>query len=540
MDGGGGRGHKEVPRSPEPENLRNKSVTESSLTKSGDLDVCDGNKRQINRLGKGWNAWKRVFAQLCLLGLKPLVFRSRKIGSRNRGLYKDLIIPVWNRLIESNPNLEIYLYAPYLFKADLKDINLRNAYLGAAHLGSADLRHANLNRAVLRDAFMCMADLRYANLKHSALDRVELQKAKLQCADLRYANLEDADLKGADLKYADLRHANLNYANLNNTDLSHANLSHASLIGTQVLYTKLTETILDGVCIKDWQIGDGTKFENVKCDYIFRAVDFRLQDGPFTGRLPVDSASTFAPGEFSQRFQIIASALETIDITFTQGIDWQAFFQSFQALRDSRPDKDMSIQGMERKGDAFVVRLEVEAEADKASIETEIKRLYFGQIDILEAQYEKQLRLQGVQIEEAKQTIESERREKANLMEIMAIMAENQGSKYDMRGSNFGSFVETAQSGSRFQTIQHIYAPEQEDLSKAAKEIQSLLNTLSVTYNTTTESDQEKLMKELRQEIEKHPKWRRALKEGGIELIKVLCAPIGVPLEIARVYLEEE
>ena len=90
------------------------------------------------------------------------------------------------------------------------------------------------------------------------------------------------------------------------------------------------------------------------------------------------------------------------------------------------------------------------------------------------------------------------------------------------------------------QSIQHIYAPEQQDLSEAAQEIQKLLNTLAETYNTTSETGQAKLMKELGEEIEKHPKWRRALKEGGIELIKVLCAPIGIPLEMARVYLEDD
>lgn len=40
----------------------------------------------------------------------------------------------------------------------------------------------------------------------------------------------------------------------------------------------------------------------------------------------------------------------------------------------------------------------------------------------------------------------------------------------------------------QMQNIQHIYAPEQQDLSEAAKEIQKLLNTLAETYNTTTEA----------------------------------------------------
>lgn len=80
----------------------------------------------------------------------------------------------------------------------------------------------------------------------------------------------------------------------------------------------------------------------------------------------------------------------------------------------------------------------------------------------------------------------------------------------------------------------------QQNLVDAAKEIQSLLNTLAETYNTTTDAGKEQLMKQLGKEVEKHPTWRRALKEGGIELIKVLYAPIGIPLEMARVYLEDE
>ena len=90
------------------------------------------------------------------------------------------------------------------------------------------------------------------------------------------------------------------------------------------------------------------------------------------------------------------------------------------------------------------------------------------------------------------------------------------------------------------QNIQHNYAAERQSLSGAAKEIRDLLDTLAEAYNTPTAAGQGLLMKQFDQEVQKHPKWRRALKEGGIELIKVLCAPIGVPLEMARVYLEED
>ncbi|MEL6381180.1 MAG: hypothetical protein AAFQ89_01650 [Cyanobacteria bacterium J06626_18] len=60
----------------------------------------------------------------------------------------------------------------------------------------------------------------------------------------------------------------------------------------------------------------------------------------------MDPNSTFAPGEFVQQFQILESALETIDLTFTEGIDWKAFFASFQQLRQQRPGEEISIQGI--------------------------------------------------------------------------------------------------------------------------------------------------------------------------------------------------
>jgi len=465
---------------------------------------------------------------------------------------------------KGNPGSQIDLIGANLSNADLKytdlsNVTLVNADLSFANFSFANFSFANLSGTILRrtsflgadlnNADFSFADLSFANLSFANLSFANLSKASLGNANLSDANLSHVDLSNAALGYANLSDANLshvdlsnaalNCANLSNATLIDANLSNVILIRSQIIHANFTQAVLTGACIADWQIGSSTILEDVECDYIFRT--YSNEGEPFfSGRLPVDPESKFAPGEFTRRFQIIASALETIDLTFTEGIDWQAFFQSFQDLRDSHPEKDISIQGMERKGDAFVVRLEVEAEADKAAIETEIKQLYAYQLAVLEAQYEERLRLQGAHLEDAQRTIAAERQRNTELVGVIGIVAQNQGSKYDMRGSNIGNFVDTAQSGSRVQSIQHIYAPEQQDLSKAAKEIQTLLNTLAETYNITTDAGKEKLMAELGNEVEKHPKWRRALKAGGIELIKVLFPPIGIPLEMARVYLEDE
>ncbi|PZO39974.1 MAG: hypothetical protein DCF17_12655 [Shackletoniella antarctica] len=460
---------------------------------------------------------------------------------------------VWNAWRKRNPDIRIDLGSANLINANLSNANLSEVNLSEANLSNACLSNANFESADLSNAYLSDTILNNACLSNANLQSADLSNANLESADLSNANIRNAYLIGANLKSANLGNtnlgsANLRFANLSNADLSYVDLSDAYLIevnlvesnlhGSQVLRANFTQAKLTGACIADWQIGSSTILENVKCDYIFRTYD--AEKNQFSGRLPVDLESTFAPGEFTQRFQIIAIALETIDLTFTEGIDWQAFFQAFQDLRDSRPNEDISIQGMERKGNAFVVRLEVEAEADKAAIETEVKQRYAHQLAVLEAQYEERLRLQGAHLEDAQRTIAAERQRNTELVGVVGIVAQNQGSKYDMRGSNIGNFVDTAQSGSRVQSIQHIYAPEQQDLSKAAKEIQTLLNTLAETYNITTDAGKEKLMAELGNEVEKHPKWRRALKAGGIELIKVLFSPIGIPLEMARVYLEDE
>ena len=373
-------------------------------------------------------------------------------------------VEVWNLWRYQDPLLH-----PDLSHADLRetnlsyinfeDANLSNANLMSINLSSADLSNANLSFARLSYANLSRVNFVKADLREANISFANLQSCSLRQANLRYASLFDANLSSADFSRAILCNSDLSGANLSetvfyNADLSHAdlrsancwganlnkaNLSHANFEASQVLSTNFAGAVLTGACIADWQIGSSTKLDDVTCDYIFRI----LVGDKFTGRLPVNPNSTFAPGEFTQRFQLLASAQETIDITFTDGIDWQAFFTTFQELRSQYPDSGISIQGLERKAEGFIVRLEVNQDADKAAIETQTKQIYAAQLKALEAQYEKQLRLQGEQnAEEMRQNIEAERQEKATLMGIIETMAKNQGPKYDLRGSYFaGGFA---------------------------------------------------------------------------------------------------
>ncbi|NEN96212.1 MAG: hypothetical protein F6K50_11915 [Moorea sp. SIO3I7] len=90
------------------------------------------------------------------------------------------------------------------------------------------------------------------------------------------------------------------------------------------------------------------------------------------------------------------------------------------------------------------------------------------------------------------------------------------------------------------------YAPEQkQNLANAAAEIQALLQQLDQSYPNATEIEkQSALAVTLQQEIKQNQTFkarlRNALKEGGIEALKVLFAPIGIPIEMVKGWIEAE
>ncbi|NER82345.1 MAG: pentapeptide repeat-containing protein [Leptolyngbya sp. SIO1D8] len=285
-------------------------------------------------------------------------------------------VEAWNQWREENPKL----------KPDLSRANLHNANLSYANLSEVNLRGANLNLANLRYAKLSKANLSNTNPFEANLSGADLKGANLSGTNLSYANLSETNLRGANL-----RSASLIYTDLRNADLFEADLFEADLRVVQALFANFSQSILTGTIIEDWQIGRSTNLEGVKCDYIFRKRDPKTYKP--AARLPADPNSIFAPGEFVQRFQILESALETIDLTFIDGIDWKAFFVSFQELRHQYPAQNIAVQGMEEKDGAFVIRLKVEAKVSeteleklKGAIETTQKQLYSTQLALSAAE----------------------------------------------------------------------------------------------------------------------------------------------------------
>ena len=359
--------------------------------------------------------------------------------------------------------------------------NLRGAVLNGADLRGADLHGVDLHGASLVQANLCEAslygaDLSKASLREAFLYRANLSGANLSDACLRHADLSQANLSEVDLCRASLYAADLIESDLSGADLSEADLREANLIQTQVLRTRFEQSIFTGACLKDWNANRSTKFEGVICEYVY------LQSW-WKDRRPREG--TFKQGEFAALFQQV---VDTVDLIFKDGIDWQAFFQSFQELQGQYADQDLSIQAIEKKRDgAFIVRLEVAEDADKTVIESSARELYETKLALMEQRYRDVL--------EAKEgEIAAYREQSTNLMEIIKLQSVRppmtEIPKYDLRGAQFaGGFAETVQGDQIGGTINNASA-ETPSLAEAAAEIQNLLKQLEASNPSPTQAQQ--------------------------------------------------
>jgi uncharacterized protein YjbI with pentapeptide repeats len=433
--------------------------------------------------------------------------------------------------------------------ANLRDVNLSNAVFSRADLSDASLSNANLSNADLSNTDLNNADFSSVNLSNANLNNANLSGTNLSRANLNRTNLIDADLVDADLIEADLSNADLSGANLSNADLSGANLSNADLSGAnlsnadlnavQALNTNFQAATLTGACTEDWNINSGTNLQEVICKHIF--IEYDWQKHQFVNRRPHDPNQIFAPGEFTKRYQIV---LETVDLFFNDGIDWKAFLDSLQDLRTQYGD-ELNIQGIEKKtGGSFVVRLEVPSDADKGTVEQDVKALYEIKFQILEAKYHAELQAKDQEIEIYKQ-------QSADILELAKLaasrpinveakaVAENQSKNttYNQQNSKWGGGF-AAEGGIQIGG-QFIDASSKQNLTEAAQEIQQLLDHLSKHYPTTTSTERMMVAAKAVEEIEKNPVLKQrvigALKAGGIEALKELVDHPAINILLATI-----
>lgn len=275
----------------------------------------------------------------------------------------------WNKWRNDNPHTRPILLDVDLSLRNLNGINFSNASLERADLMGTQIIQANLRGARLRNANLCgVEDLHLTDtINTQRYQTCNLSDADLTDADLTNANLTDAELSNAKLVRTNLTKAELNGAYFNNANLQGANLSLA-----RVIYTSFVNANLTGACIQNWQYSSDTKFYEVSCKYIYYGIEYDSisQSWKFKDRIPHNPEINFKDGEFEK---FIQKAQNTVDLIFTNGIDWQAFLQAFLKLKSETGD-ELSIYSIEDKWDGyFVVRVNVPPDADKKEIETLLK-----------------------------------------------------------------------------------------------------------------------------------------------------------------------
>jgi uncharacterized protein YjbI with pentapeptide repeats len=396
-----------------------------------------------------------------------------------------------------------------LIGANLKEANLNEAYMSQAELIGADLRFADLSSADL-----ISANLMGANLSNTYLSGADLTKANLSGADLVGAKLIGAKLSGANLSGANLIGANLCGAYLKGSYLKGANLIGANLIGANLsgtnlqrikaLDTNFHKAIFTGACLQDWHTNSATNLDEAICEYIYLKAD---------GKERRPSQGSFAPGEFTKLFE---KTLENVDLIFSNGIDWQAFFTAFQKLQAKNDSSELSIQAIENKNDgALIIRLNVPPEVNKTEIENYLSLEYDYQLKAIDKIYRYQLQVTYEQIA-------TYRQHSADLVEISRALA------------------------NRTMNMKARAIAEWRALSDVAVKIQKLLHQIEQTYPTSTPLEKQMVVTEVIKHIENNLSLKarvvEALKGVSIEALKELIDHplVNILLAALECYQEEE
>ncbi|MEL6402184.1 MAG: pentapeptide repeat-containing protein [Cyanobacteria bacterium J06626_4] len=280
--------------------------------------------------------------------------------------------------------------------ADLTDACFLKAFLGDSHIYKAILT---------RTQFHLAENLEFSRFENTILekDRIRSLLVTLRGAGQSYAGF---NLKGVNLHGADLTNADFTEANLSDATLEEAMLEGAIFTETQVLRTNFRKCILTGANISSWNIDSTTQLEEVICDYIYL---FRNQQK----RCP--NSGMFNPSEFTKLFQKI---FDTVDLIFSNSIDWKAFTYTLKQVQVKHDDANLSVQSVEDKGDGFmVVKLNAAPEADKPAIHESFTEIYQLALKAAEAQYKAQLHAKDSEIQNYRQ-------QSADMVEIIKLQAQ--------------------------------------------------------------------------------------------------------------------
>lgn len=282
-----------------------------------------------------------------------------------------------------------------------KELWLIKTIISVASIKATSFYDANLANANFTDLNMKCLDLRRANLFHiqwlraknmylCRIDNPSLQQpVVVDLVTKKQGNNKDYknnNLQGLNLDNISLISANLYKADLSHASLVNANLTNAILSEVNAIKTNFSKAILTGSCINAWNIDSSTNLQDVSCKYIYL-------ENLNNNRVPI--YGYFKTGEFTSLFQKV---LNTVELIFRDGIDWKAFFLTFQELSSRYDDQAINIQSIEKKGKAFIIRLEIPQEYSREDIEKKVRELYSNKLKLIEQQYKAELQAKDKEI----------------------------------------------------------------------------------------------------------------------------------------------
>ncbi len=259
--------------------------------------------------------------------------------------------------------------------ANLTDANFIGATLKSTDLTDAILTRTcwsqvkKLERARLGNTYLLKPLLRQLVITGQGIDK-NFDGLSLRGINLRGASLVDASFIGADLSEANLQDANLSRAKLKQTQLDGTDFAGANLTGAY---------------IEDWGITSDTKFNGVKCEYVYMRLPTKENPDPL--RKPDNRQEVFADGDFGDFIQPI---FDTLDLYHNQGVDPRAIAIAFKQLAENNPDAELEIVAMEKRGeDKFLLRAKTAVTASKSELSSQ----YFASYNQLKALPEREIKL---------------------------------------------------------------------------------------------------------------------------------------------------
>ncbi|MEM8720930.1 MAG: pentapeptide repeat-containing protein [Cyanobacteria bacterium P01_G01_bin.39] len=393
-------------------------------------------------------------------------------------------------------------------------------------------RNGNIFVSNLKEELKISPDLSSSNLNGKNLAKVNLMNANLSDANLVESNLTYACLNKVDFFNANLEKANLAYADcyrayFRKTNLKNANLQYTNLKRTHVLETDFSGAIFTGACLHNWNINNKTILDGIVCDYIYLKY-FYLQNEK-KERRPLNQNKIFAPGEFTKLFQKVQ---KTVDLVFSEGIDWQVFLESFEKLK-VKFGNDLSIQGIEKKSNNFfVINLETPQDINKTKIEEFFELKYQSALEAREKEYKRLLQAKDRDITYFHQ-------QNTNLMEIIKLQASKPINISQVQGNNIaGDRNIHIGSGNYNELIKGDYVQgnkfdgNKQNLAEAAAEIRAFLKQLEATYPTDSTANQMVVAAKAVEKIEDNSTLKQkaisAVTEGGIAAFeKAIDNPAG-------------